>query len=47
MTQKKDLEKMMKWGKVLDTCTNVIGKIIQACCAASAVILGQSLFSWD
>ncbi len=39
MTQNKDLEKMMKAGKVLDTATNIVGRIIQVVCGVSAVLV--------
>ncbi len=39
MNQNKELERMMKWGKVLDTATNIIGKIIQVFCIVGIVLL--------
>ncbi|MDO4650315.1 MAG: hypothetical protein Q4B26_16875 [Eubacteriales bacterium] len=39
MNENRELEKMMKWGKVLDTATKIIGQIIQVFCIVGAALL--------
>ncbi len=39
MNENRGLEKMMKWGKALDTATKIIGQIIQVFCIVGAVLL--------